>query len=114
MPKYSAPPRDSLSILKRGWDSLVGPAKKRGRTGGVERCWDSLVAPGTKKRRPGGVERVWDSLVAPRTKWRRPGGVERVVDSVVAPRTKRGDHEVWRGAGTQWSYLEQRRTGQEV
>ena len=48
------------------------------------------------------------SVVAPRTKRRRPGGVERGWDSVVAPRSKRGGQEVWRGAGTQWSHLEQR------
>ena len=34
--------------------------------------------------------------------------MERGWDSVVAPRTKRGDQEVWRGAGTQWSRLDQR------
>ena len=41
-------------------------------------------------------------------KERWPGGVERGRYSVVTPRTKRGDQEVLRGAGTQWSLLEQR------
>ena len=34
--------------------------------------------------------------------------MDRSWDCVVAHRTKRGDLEVWRGAGTVWSHIEQR------